>query len=644
MAAADRQEDVVEYFLYPAPGKTAPGRGDENSCLEEQADKILAHLSPLLVDYIWQKEPFNLRVVAAKGDHPPHLHGRTHFGDNIEDEWFIVHLLLQITTSFPDYIARVQDNDGEFLLIEAAEHIPRWLTPDTSHNRVFLFHGQLHIIPQPRSPAEIACVPAGTPSLRQALDIVSRYPGLTVAGRPTQDIIIRRIGSYPEKMHALFHHAHCYLPPGVVAVLNHSPALVAPAVQAFYERDPLDMKACRAMKHFPTDSCVRARVRFTRCLYGQLLQQRFTPDKRSGWTVPPPSHPDHPAWDLGIKLACGFEILCCRSPGSPSVTDDSSQVSDVRWQRYLSFLTEKGYFKSELEGSKRYKELLQSAHRHYQETATVSCDRSCPPSVDHGQEVLNILRTSTWDLKQLQAAGKHLEPPDDDSWLAMTPGDLDAMLEEQYGGFYRKSGDLGEASSTLGNMVDSMKAFVDNVSSHDGAEFPRMDEDQPVDFDVDSFSQAMERILGLTNGRIDEDDEDEDDGLMESESDSSEESEDEGEYEIGADGSTEDTAMTDYMDQMDQELARTNVGKSFEKEPSQVKTAAPKDLPMGAANSNKQEGDIEDEDDVTPVNVDLNLVKNLLESYSSQQGLAGPATNILGTMGVKPPEDADELD
>ncbi|XP_066292192.1 protein ecdysoneless homolog [Branchiostoma lanceolatum] len=639
MAAAERQEDVVEYFLYPAPGKTTPGKGGEDCGLEEQADKILAHLSPLLVDYIWQKEPFNLRVVAAKGDHPPHLHGRTHFGDNIEDEWFIVHLLLQITASFPDYIARVQDNDGEFLLIEAAEHLPRWLTPDSSHNRVFLFHGQVHIIPQPRSPAEIACVPAGTPSLPQALNIVSRYPGLTVAGRPTQDDIINRIGSYPEKMQQNFHHAHCFLPPGVVTVLNHSPGLVAPAVQAFYERDPLDMKACRTMKHFPTDTCVKARVRFTRCLYSQLLQQRFTPDKRSGWTVPPPSHPDHSAWDLGIKLACGFEILCCRSPGSPTETDDSSHISDVRWQRYLSFLTEKGYFKSELEGSKRYRELLESARRHYKETATVSCDRS----VDHGQEVLNILRTNTWDLKQLQTAGKHLEPPDDDSWLAMTPGDLDAMLEEQYGGFCRKSGDLGKASGTLGNMVDSMKAFVDNVSSHEGAEFPRMDEDQPVDFDVDSFSQAMERILGLTNGRIDEDEEDDDDGLMESESDSSEESEDEGEYEIGADG-TEVTTMTEYMDQMDQELARTHVGKSFEKEPSQVKPTPPKDLSMDGTNSSKQDEEENGDDDITPVNVDLNLVKNLLESYSSQQGLAGPATNILGTMGVKPPEDADELD
>lgn len=44
---------------------------------------------------------------------------------------------------------------------------------------------------------------------------------------------------------------------------------------------------------------------------------------------------------------------------------------------------------------------------------------------------------------------------------------------------------------------------------------------------------------------------------------------------------------------------------------------------------------------MTPVDVDLNLVSNILESYSSQAGLAGPASNLLQSMGVRLPEDAD---
>ena len=30
----------------------------------------------------------------------------------------------------------VTDSDGEFLLIEAAHHIPKWLKPETAENRV----------------------------------------------------------------------------------------------------------------------------------------------------------------------------------------------------------------------------------------------------------------------------------------------------------------------------------------------------------------------------------------------------------------------------------------------------------------------------------------------------------------------------
>lgn len=30
----------------------------------------------------------------------------------------------------------VNDTDGEFLLIEAAEHLPSWVTPSNAYNRV----------------------------------------------------------------------------------------------------------------------------------------------------------------------------------------------------------------------------------------------------------------------------------------------------------------------------------------------------------------------------------------------------------------------------------------------------------------------------------------------------------------------------
>jgi hypothetical protein len=42
-----------------------------------------------------------------------------------------------------------------------------------------------------------------------------------------------------------------------------------------------------------------------------------------------------------------------------------------------------------------------------------------------------------------------------------------------------------------------------------------------------------------------------------------------------------------------------------------------------------------------PVNMDLNLVQNLLAAHSAQGGLPGPASNLLASLGIVLPPDAD---
>lgn len=55
-------EDVVEYYIFPPlPGTDQKDR--LKPYLEEQLDLYLASFSPLLVDYIWQNEPFKLTTV-----------------------------------------------------------------------------------------------------------------------------------------------------------------------------------------------------------------------------------------------------------------------------------------------------------------------------------------------------------------------------------------------------------------------------------------------------------------------------------------------------------------------------------------------------------------------------------------------------
>jgi hypothetical protein len=65
-----------------------------------------------------------------------YLHGLTNYGDSVEDEWLIVYILRELSNRFPELWIKIVDTDGEFLLIEAANALPRWLNPEIADNRV----------------------------------------------------------------------------------------------------------------------------------------------------------------------------------------------------------------------------------------------------------------------------------------------------------------------------------------------------------------------------------------------------------------------------------------------------------------------------------------------------------------------------
>lgn len=52
----------------------------------------------------------------------------------------------------------------------------------------------------------------------------------------------------------------------------------------------------------------------------------------------------------------------------------------------------------------------------------------------------------------------------------------------------------------------------------------------------------------------------------------------------------------------------------------------------------------EEEDEDKPVNVELNLIENVLQSFKGQQGLPGPAGNLLKQFGIALPVDHEEND
>lgn len=149
---------------------------------------------------------------------------------------------------FSNISARIWDNDGDFLLIEAAYSLPKWLKPETSTNRVWLNAGRLHVIPLPNK--GFPTLPAA-PTVQQALQIISSDAISTTANIGMQEAITAKTKGYPQKTRADMHRARCLLPAKIAHVLQQKPQLVSAAVQTFHYRDMQDMRAAAKLANFP---------------------------------------------------------------------------------------------------------------------------------------------------------------------------------------------------------------------------------------------------------------------------------------------------------------------------------------------------------------------------------------------------------
>lgn len=541
------KENCCTYDIYVLDGPCTPAQ-------------IEQFVKPIFADHLWEHEPFHIsscKGLAAGSGAGVHLRGETKFGDNIDDEWFIVHALLEITKHFPRAVVQIADNDGQFLLIEAAETLPDWVSPSTSCNRLFLHGGVVHLISQSVNATRSL-------DINVALGYVGD-PSITTQAPPAINAaIIARTSAFPGLAVQNRHRVHCYLPQSIANIVRyHSPQLVAEATRAFYLRTSEDAAACTTMKIFKPslETRVAMCVTFTRCLYAQLVQQEFYAPKPFKEFMRTNHGRDMQAANVGMRLACGFEILA-RKQGEALVL------------------------------------------------------KSIPNTADKGVGCYAL------------SCSELVEPEDTTEWFRSSAR-LDKRMDD-----YRKSSlstadtemcpNPGSSIENASRLAKEMKKFVDSTSDYSGVEslshrarsvesvnrtgssLDRNNRDRGgLNIDFERFMNILSGGAGCSNSG----------GVKISGSNIPSPPVDDS---IDSDDDLLDRA---FEEAMENELAKSSMGSTF----------------MTAENV-ANDDEVGEAKGLAPLDLDVNLISSMLSSYSAQQGLPGPISNILGELGCDLPE------
>jgi len=529
-------EDCVEYHIYDK---------SEEDNLTLKCSEFSSFINVLTKNHIWQDESFSLVLTKEP---IPHLFGTTRFGDNIEDEWFIVYLLFELSKKCPTLLISMKDSDGEFLLIEASLSIPKWLTPENSDNRVWLCNGVFHIIPKARTPLELLVLPTeNVISLEKALQILKKNQIDTKVGPKIQEAIQSRFLKGLQSTKESTHIAYCYLPRSIGYLLTQVPQLIGHAVRYYYHRDSIQMRACKNLNKFKDiDPVVLTPVTFTRLLYAQLLRQPLDLLPRGLKEIPPSSEVvENKRYSLGYKILCGFEIL--------------------------------------------YKDLTQRKNR----TQNKPIDTSEKAHTDLLSMIDSVLDSN---IHQSFIPSQSIQASSEE-WLTLSPDEVNDIISEK--------------QQELDAYLQKKKKKENPEENNDEDPLDRDNEENPIDklaSCVKDFVKNSSNFEGIKNTNAKSEKKEK---IGDEESSSEEESDEF--YRMGEDSDEEeiDGDILELMKQMDKDLESSCLNQSFEKK------------------SQNGEGDEGDE-----VDVDFNLIKNFLSSYSEQHGLAGPVSNLFSHLNI----------
>ncbi|KAJ8713497.1 hypothetical protein PYW07_013867 [Mythimna separata] len=471
-------DDTIQCLFF------SPKLGSDLSLWEDLCRQLNNSINLITKDYIWHRDEFQVYAPIARNSitgFPYHLCSTTCFGDNLEDEWFIVHVILEISKQYRDLIIQMKDSDGDFLLIEAANYLQSWANPENTENRVFIYDNHIHIIPP-----ELAALDTKL-ELQKALRIIYETPQLTLAANDIQHTILNRIGNYPDKINEQIHKTVVKLPSDLATLLTLKPSLVAPIVDAYCNHDIIDAKCC---KNINLGDCVTVEVKFTKFLYATLMHSKLI-----NFAKQHIQKENDKKNVLGLKLMCGYQMIMNK-------VSETDIYSSKEYDRFLNNLKQNGYFKNNIENSKEYNHLLQKAQHYF---SIVECPVSSSVSV----KISELLASDDFarvkkSLEGMTSVEQQDYVEDNEDWLNIRPDQLNELLQTRYG---KKSKLKGDDYVTSQKITEELSSFLRQTTDFEGIEqdSKEIPEQENIEFESDQFVSCIEKMLKMlsTGGKQD---------------------------------------------------------------------------------------------------------------------------------------------
>ena len=587
-------EDCLEYSMYVIEQKL--NDLEKRKQLRDIQSAGLKLTRELTKDFIWQRESINFSLEREGGE--SFIHGRTNYGDSVEDEWLVVYILRELSKMFPQIWTRLTDADGQFLLVEAAGVLPKWLNPEIADYRVWLNNGRLLIIGL--NELELQTKHAKSLTLRAALNFIEHHSSKMIESPKIQTEAFYRLQKYPEQIMNNLHYTVVMLPRRLAYILHQNPSYISPAVEAFYLRDPIALRPLQAPNPdglmFPALDFVKVSIKLTKVGFAQLKSQQFDQPKAWGKGIASETHPKmRKEVELGMKITSAFEMM---------ISDPQNQ--DKKAVREIKLLLE------DLE----------------EEECSLPTDETI----------------KTWGMRE-----------DDEKWLDISFEEFEKELVARDPLDTRKEGTFGDKSTQedFRKMVSRLNQFLsDDAAGIEGAEYrDTMDEDededeeeddtlsgeseppsenQDISFNEDEFTSMISKMTGMPSGKT---------TLPSS-------------YISNPDVPNDERSprdLTDYdadkdlredMHAIEKELQEAGV---FQLKPRQEsRTLAPPSIGLDAGPSevgHSARSAVSEDADNEDVDVDFNLAENLLQSFKSQGGAPGPGGNLMGLMGMHIPHE-----